>query len=64
MNSHTLSYPSLQRRLRAERRSRALFLFPTTQHLGRMSLLREVVRAAIALLGVALWGAVLMLLVA
>lgn len=64
MNSHTLSYPSQQRRLFAERRSRALFLRPSTQHLSRTSLLREVVRAAIALLGVALWGTVLALLVA
>jgi hypothetical protein len=64
MNSHALSYPSQQRRLFAERRSRALFLRPSTQHLSRASLLREVVRAAIALLGVALWGTVLALLVA
>jgi hypothetical protein len=64
MNSHALSYPSQQRRLFAERRSRALFLRPSTQHLSRTSPLREVVRAAIALLGVALWGTVLALLVA
>jgi hypothetical protein len=62
MNTHAVSYPSLQRRLIAERRLRALFLRPTTQHLSRMSLIREIVRAAIALVGVALWGAALMLL--
>jgi hypothetical protein len=62
MNSHALSYPSQQRRLFAERRSRALFLRPTTQHLSRTSLLRELVRAAIALVGVALWGAALVML--
>jgi hypothetical protein len=62
MNAHAVSYPSLQRRLIAERRSRALFLRPTTQHLSRTSLLRELVRAAIALVGVALWGAALVML--
>jgi hypothetical protein len=64
MNAHTVSYPSLRRRLIAERRSRAFFLRPTTQHLGRISLLRELVRAAIALVAVALWGAVAVLLAA
>lgn len=62
MNAHAVSYPSLQRRLIAERRSRALFLRPTTQHLSRTSLIRELVRAAIALIGIALWGAALMVL--
>lgn len=62
MNAHAVSYPSLQRRLIAERRSRALFLRPTTQHLSRTSLLREIVRAAIALVGIALWGTVIVLL--
>jgi hypothetical protein len=62
MNAHAVSYPSLRRRLIAERRSRALFLRPTTQHLSRTSLLREVMRAAIALVGVALWGAALVML--
>jgi hypothetical protein len=32
MNAHAISYPSLQRRLIADRRSRALFLPRTTQH--------------------------------
>jgi hypothetical protein len=64
MNSHVVSYPSLHRRLIAQRRSRALFLRPTTQHLGRTSLAHEIVRAAIALAGVVLWGAALVLLLA
>jgi hypothetical protein len=64
MNSHAVSYPSLQRRLVAERRARALFLRPTTQHVSRASLLREIVRAALALIGIALWGLALVLLAA
>jgi hypothetical protein len=65
MNAHAVSYPSLQRRLIAERRSRALFLSRTTQHVssGR-ALLREIARALIGLIGVALWGAALLLLAA
>jgi len=65
MNAHAVSYPSLQRRLIAERRSRALFLPDTTQHVssGR-ALLREVVRAVVGVLGVALWGVALLLLAA
>jgi len=63
MNAHAVSYPSLQRRLIAERRSRALFLSRTTQHVssGR-ALLREVARAAVALSGVVAWGALIFLL--
>ena len=62
MNAHVVSYPSLQRRLIAERRSRALFLSRTTQHVssGR-ALLREVARAAVALSGVVAWGALIFL---
>ena len=65
MNAHAVSYPSLQRRLIAERRSRALFLSRTTQHVssGR-ALLREIARALIGLIGVALWGAAILLLAA
>ena len=62
MNTPAVSYPSLQRRLIAERRCRALFLRTTTQHLSRTSLLREIVRVAIALAGVVLWGAALLVL--
>jgi hypothetical protein len=65
MNAHALSYGSLQRRLIAERRSRALFFLRTTQHVGSARvLLREVARALIGVLGVALWGAAIVLLAA
>jgi hypothetical protein len=37
MNAYAVSYPSLQRRLIANRRSRALFLPRTTQHVRRVS---------------------------
>ena len=64
MNAHAVSYPSLQRRLIAERRSRALFFSRTTQHVGRTSLLREIARAAVALAGVTAWAAAMFLLAA
>jgi len=64
MNAHAVSYPSLQRRLIAERRSRALFFSTSTQHLSRTSLLREVARAVIALAGIAAWGVAIVLLAA
>jgi len=59
MNTHAISYPSLQRRLIAERRSRALFLARTTQHMRSASLAVEVARALVALTAIAAWGAVL-----
>ena len=65
MNAHAVSYPALQRRLIAERRSRALFLSRTTQHVSSGGvLLREIARALVGLIGVALWGAALFLLAA
>ena len=64
MNAHTVSYPSLQRRLIAERRSRALFFSGTTQHVSRISLLREIARAAIALAGITAWATAMFLLAA
>jgi hypothetical protein len=64
MNAYAVSYPSLRRRLIAQRRSRALFLGSTTQHLVRASLLVEIARAAIGLAGIAAWGAALTLLTA
>jgi len=64
MNAHAASYPSLQRRLIAERRSRALFLPRTTQHVGRTSLLREIARVAIALAGITAWATAMFLLAA
>jgi hypothetical protein len=62
MNAHAMSYPSLQRRLMVERRSRALFLRRTTQHVSSHCLAREVGRAAIALAGLASWSVILLLL--
>ena len=64
MNAYAVSYPSLQRRLIAKRRSRALFLSRTTQHVDRTSLPREIARAALALGGVIAWAAAVYLLAA
>jgi hypothetical protein len=65
MNAHAVSYPSLQRRLIAERRSRALFLSRTTQHMSSARALpREIARALVGVLGVALWALALLLLAA
>jgi hypothetical protein len=65
MNAHAVSYPSLQRRLIAKRRARALFLSRTTQHVrSGHALLREIARALVGVLGVALWGVALLLLAA
>ena len=61
MNAHAISYPSLQRRLIVDRRARALFLSRTTQHLGRSSLVREIVRAAAALVAATAWALLLLL---
>jgi hypothetical protein len=64
MNVHAVSYPSLQRRLIARRRARALFLSSTTQHVDRISIGVEVARAAVALTGVVAWAAAMYLLAA
>ncbi len=64
MNAYAISYPSLQRRLIARRRSRALFLPRTTQHVRRASLPREIARAALGLTAVAAWAALVFLLAA
>ena len=61
MNAHAISYPSLQRRLIADRRSRALFLPRTTQHLRSNSLLVEIGRAVIALAAATAWALLLLL---
>jgi hypothetical protein len=61
MNAHAVSYPSLQRRLIAERRCRALFLRRTTQQVSSRMLAREVGRVAIALSGLIAWGVVALL---
>jgi hypothetical protein len=62
--AYAISYPSLQRRLIARRRSRALFFAGTTQHVDRASLPREIARAALALAALAAWAATLYLLAA
>ena len=65
MNAHAISYPSLQRRLIADRRSRALFLARTTQHLrSTRAIVVEIARAAIALAALAAWAAVLIVFAA
>ena len=61
MNAHAVSYPSLQRRLIADRRCRALFLPRTTQHLRRSSLVSEIGRAAVALAAATAWALLLLL---
>ena len=61
MNAHAVSYPSLQRRLIADRRSRALFLPRTTQHVRRSSLVFEIGRAAVALAAATAWALLLLL---
>ena len=61
MNTHAVSYPSLQRRLIADRRSRALFLPRTTQHVRRPSLVSEIGRAAVALAAATAWALLLLL---
>jgi hypothetical protein len=62
MPAHALTYPSLQRRLIAGRRSRAFFSPPTTQHVSSRALLVEIARALISLAAVAAWGALLVVL--
>ena len=62
MNAHVVSYPSLQRRLIAERRCRALFLWRTTQQVSSRTLVREVARAALALTALAAWAVLALLL--
>jgi hypothetical protein len=63
MNMHALTYPSLQRRLITQRRSRALFLGVTTQHVKtRKLIVTEIARAAVALAALAAWCASLLLI--
>jgi hypothetical protein len=61
MNAHTLTLPALQRRLISTRRSRALFLPRTTQHVRSRDVLIELVRAGVALAALATWCASLLL---
>ena len=60
MNAHTLTLPALQRRLISTRRSRALFLPRTTQHVRSRDVLVELVRAGVALAALATWCASLL----
>jgi hypothetical protein len=63
MNVHVVTYPALQRRLMSTRRSRALFLPPTTQHVLRTrGVVVELARAVVALLALATWCASLVLI--
>jgi len=62
MNAHALTYPALQRRLISDRRSRALFLPRTTQHVRSRGTLAEVARAVVALAALATWCASLLLI--
>ena len=62
MNAHTLTLPTLQRRLISTRRSRALFLPRTTQHVRSRDVLVELVRAGVALAALATWCASLLLI--
>jgi hypothetical protein len=55
---HALAYPSLQRR------SRPLFLTSRTQHLRRMQLAREALRAVLALVALTAWATLAILLAA
>ncbi len=60
MYSHALTYPSLRVRRSFGRRHRARFFLPvSTQHVRTISWPREIVRAALALLNVAVWAALL-----
>jgi hypothetical protein len=64
MNAQAVTYPALQRRLISTRRSRALFLPRTAQHvLGTRGVLVELARAVVALLALATWCASLVLAV-
>lgn len=63
MNAHAVTYPSLQRRLITQRRSRALFLVRTTQQVRtRKLLLTEVARAVVAGVALAAWCCSLLLI--
>ncbi|HEV8617217.1 MAG TPA: hypothetical protein VGU22_17125 [Methylomirabilota bacterium] len=69
MNAHALAYPSLQRRLISQRRSRAFFSPRTTQHLRSRSRTRrlfmaEIARTTVALGAVAAWSILVILLAA
>jgi hypothetical protein len=63
MNAHAITYPSLQRRLITQRRSRALFLVRNTQQVNTRTLyLTEITRAIIAATSLIAWCASLLLI--
>jgi hypothetical protein len=62
MHAHSLTYSTLQRRLISQRRSRAFFSPRTTQRVTTRQVASEIVRAAVALAGAALWSGVLLIL--
>ena len=63
MHTHAVTYPSLQRRLITQRRTRALFLGSTTQQVRTRTLfLTEIARAALAAAALMGWCASLLLI--
>jgi len=62
MNAHAVTYPALQRRLISSRRSRALFLSDTTQHVRSRDIAVEITRAAVTLLALGTWCVSLLLI--
>jgi hypothetical protein len=63
MNAHAVAYPSLQRRLITQRRTCALFLIQTTQHVNTRKLyVTEIARAAVATLALSAWCVSLLLI--
>jgi len=65
MNAHAVPYPSIQRRLISQRRSRALFLADATQQVNSHgALVPELARAAVALGAVVAWCSLLFILAA
>ena len=62
LHTHTVTYPALQRRLILARRSHALFLPRTTQHVRSRGVLVEIVRAGVALAALATWCVSLLLI--
>ncbi len=61
---HAVPYPSLQRRLISQRRSRAFFCAPATQQVDSRAVLVELARAVVALGAVVAWCSLLFILAA
>lgn len=65
MNAHAVPYPSLQRRLISQRRSRAFFCAHATQHVkSNRALVPELARAVVALGAICAWCSLLFILAA